>query len=165
MRCAGLLLLLLTVASGAAAAAETLADRVLVDKSARTLTVYTQGKVIASFRAGFGLDPVGHKQRQGDKRTPEGKYMLDYKNPNSAFYRSIHISYPDAADRARARRGGYDPGGDIMVHGQPSDPRMVRAVARWPNNDWTDGCISLSNTDMKRFWEMVRVPVPIEIVP
>ncbi len=165
MRCAGLLLLLLTVAPGAAAAAETLAERVLVDKSARTLTVYAQGKVIASFRAGFGLDPVGHKQRQGDKRTPEGKYVLDYKNPNSAFYRSIHISYPDAADRARARRGGYDPGGDIMVHGQPSDPRMVRAVARWPNNDWTDGCISLSNTDMKRFWQMVRVPVPIEIVP
>ena len=148
-----------------AGATTTYADRVLVDKSERTLTVYADDKVLAVFVAGFGLNPVGHKERQGDKRTPEGKYVLDYKNPNSAYYRSIHISYPNNADRARARRGGYDPGGDIMVHGQPSDPRVVRAIARWPNNDWTDGCISLSNTDMKQFWEMVRVPVPIEIRP
>ena len=140
------------------------ADRVVVDKSEHTLTAYADGKVIATFKAGFGVYP-GPKERQGDRKTPEGKYVLDYKNENSAFYRSIHISYPNEADRKRARKGGYPTGGDIMVHGQPSDPRLVRAVARWPNNDWTDGCISLDNSDMKKFWDMVRVPVPIEIRP
>lgn len=157
--------LLILALSPGLAPATVLADRIFVDKSEHRLDVIAGNKVIASFNAGFGLRPAGHKQRQGDKRTPEGKYVLDYKNPNSAFYRSIHVSYPNAADRARARRAGVDPGGDIMVHGWPSDPQMVRAIARWPNADWTDGCISLSNVDMKRLWEMVKVPVPIEIVP
>ena len=161
---ARLLCLLLLALPGIAAAAAH-ADQILVDKSEHRLTVLSQGKVIASFAAGFGVYPDGPKERQGDRKTPEGKYVLDYKNPNSAFYRSIHISYPNAADRARARRGGYNTGGDIMIHGQPSDPRLVRAVARWPNPDWTDGCVSLSNTDMKRLWELVEVPVPIEIRP
>ena len=160
------LLLAFLLAPSLAAAAEPRAARVHVDKAERKLTVYdASGEVIASFNAGFGLRPAGHKQRQGDKRTPEGKYVLDYKNPNSAYYRSIHVSYPNAADRARARREGVDPGGDIMVHGQPNDPRVARAIALWPSPDWTDGCISLSNADMKRLWEMVEVPVPIEIVP
>ena len=157
-------LLLLLACTGAAAEQER-ADRILVDKSDHRLTVLSRGKVIASFAAGFGLHPVGHKQRQGDRRTPEGKYVLDRKNPNSAYYRSIHISYPNDADRAQARRGGYPPGGDIMVHGQPNDARVAAAVALWPSPDWTDGCISLSNADMKRLWELVDVPVPIEIRP
>lgn len=156
--------LLLCLAPSFAQATE-LADYVLVDKSEHTLTAMAKGKPIATFKAGFGVYPDGPKQRQGDRKTPEGKYVLDYKNENSAFFRAIHISYPNADDRRRARRGGYNPGGDIMVHGQPSDPRLVHAVARWPNNDWTDGCISLDNSDMKKFWDMVRVPVPIEIRP
>jgi murein L,D-transpeptidase YafK len=159
-----LLAIALLLGPGLAGAAE-YADRVFVDKSEHRLDVIAGNKVIASFKAGFGVYPVGHKQQQGDRKTPEGKYVLDYKNPNSAFYRSIHISYPNNADRARARRAGVNPGGDIMIHGQPSDPRIVRAIARWPNDDWTDGCISLDNTDMKRLWAMVRVPIPIEIVP
>jgi murein L,D-transpeptidase YafK len=158
-----LLAIALLLGPGLAGAAE-YADRVFVDKSEHRLEVIAGNKVIASFKAGFGVYP-GPKQRQGDRKTPEGQYVLDYKNPNSAFYRSIHISYPNAADRARARRAGVPTGGDIMVHGWPSDPRIVRAIARWPNDDWTDGCISLSNVDMKRLWELVRVPVPIEIVP
>jgi murein L,D-transpeptidase YafK len=156
-----ILLLLLPSLAGATE----YADYVLVDKSEHTLTVMSKGKVIAVYKAGFGVYPQGPKERQGDRKTPEGKYVLDYKNPNSAYYRSIHVSYPNAEDRKRARKGGYNPGGDIMVHGQPSDPRVVRAVARWPNNDWTDGCISLLNSDMAKFWAMVRVPVPIEIRP
>jgi murein L,D-transpeptidase YafK len=158
-------LLFLLLCPGLAGAETPRADRIFVDKSEHRLDVIAGDKVIASFKAGFGVYPVGHKQQQGDRRTPEGKYVLDYKNPNSAFYRSIHISYPNDADRARARRAGVNPGGDIMIHGQPSDPRLVRAVARWPNKDWTDGCISLDNSDMKKLWDMVRVPVPIEIVP
>lgn len=159
------LLLAAITAQSHAAPSQQRADRILVDKSEHSLTVFSKGKVIATFRAGFGVYPEGPKERRGDRKTPEGAYVLDYKNPNSAFYRSIHISYPNREDRARARRGGYDPGGDIMIHGQPLDPRVVRSVARWPNNDWTDGCISLSNADMKKLWNMVRVPVPIEIRP
>src|SRR5688572_14658962 len=95
-----------------------LADRILVDKSEHSRTVFSKARVIATFRAGFGVYPDGPKERRGDRKTPEGAYILDYKNQNSAFYRSIHISYPNQEDRERARRGGYDPGGDIMVHGQ-----------------------------------------------
>ena len=149
----------------APAAASVRAERIFVDKSEHRLDVYAGGKVIASFKAGFGVYPLGPKQQQGDRKTPEGKYVLDYKNPNSAFYRSIHISYPNDTDRTRARRAGVPTGGDIMIHGQPSDPRLVRAIARWGSPDWTDGCISLDNADMKKLWEMVQVPVPIEIVP
>jgi murein L,D-transpeptidase YafK len=158
------LLLLLLALAAPVAAAEPLAERVLVDKSEHTLTVYARGQAIATFKAGFGVY-AGPKQRQGDRKTPEGKYVLDYKNPNSAYFRSIHVSYPNNADRARARRAGVPTGGDIMVHGQPNDRRIAAAIALWPSPDWTDGCISLSNADMTRFWELVRVPVPIEIVP
>jgi murein L,D-transpeptidase YafK len=158
------LLALLLVADGARAQDE-LADSILVDKSERTLTVKSNGKVLATYPVVFGINPVGHKQRQGDRRTPEGKYVLDYQNPGSAYYRSIHISYPNAADRAAARRAGVSPGGDIMIHGQPNDPRIRANIERWPNSDWTDGCIALSNADMRKLWNQVRVPVPIEITP
>jgi murein L,D-transpeptidase YafK len=120
----------LATAPAPAPAPTTRAERIFVDKSEHRLDVIAGNKVVASFKAGFGVYPVGHKQQQGDRKTPEGKYVLDYKNPNSAYYRSIHISYPNDADRARARRAGVSPGGDIMIHGQPSDPRVVGAVAR-----------------------------------
>ena len=155
----------LLAAQIAATAPSPQAERIFIDKSEHRLDVIAGNKVIASFKAGFGVYPVGPKQRQGDRKTPEGKYVLDYKNPNSAYYRSIHISYPNAADRARARRAGVPTGGDIMIHGQPNDPRVAMAIKLWPSPDWTDGCISLDNADMKKLWEMVKVPTPIEIVP
>ena len=155
----------LLAAQIAATAPSPQAERIFIDKSEHRLDVIAGNKVIASFKAGFGVYPVGPKQRQGDRKTPEGKYVLDYKNPNSAYYRSIHISYPNAADRARARRDGVPTGGDIMIHGQPNDPRVAMAIKLWPSPDWTDGCISLDNADMKKLWEMVQVPTPIEIVP
>jgi murein L,D-transpeptidase YafK len=147
-----LVVLNLMLFPGLASAGESVADRIFVDKSEHRLDVYAGGKLIASFRAGFGVYPVGPKQQRGDRKTPEGKYVLDYKNANSAYYRSIHISYPNDADRTRARRAGVPTGGDIMIHGQPSDPRVVRAIARWGSPDWTDGCISLDNADMKKLW-------------
>jgi murein L,D-transpeptidase YafK len=161
---ARLLCALLIFCAGSAAAEEH-ADQILVDKSEHRLTVLSKGKTIAVFKAGFGVYPLGPKERQGDRKTPEGKYVLDYKNPNSAYFRSIHISYPNDADRARARSAGVSPGGDIMIHGQPNDRASARAIALWPSPDWTDGCISLSNNDMKRLWDLVTVPGPIEIKP
>ncbi|UWX04393.1 L,D-transpeptidase family protein [Pseudoxanthomonas sp. NC8] len=141
------------------------ATRILVDKSEHAMYVFSGEQRVATYPAGFGANRTGHKQQEGDRRTPEGKYVLDYKNAGSAFYRSIHVSYPNDADRAAAKRRGVPPSSAIMVHGQPNDPAMAQRVRDYPSPDWTDGCIALSNADMAALWEMVRVPVPIEISP
>src|SRR5690606_30346979 len=93
-------------------------DKVFVDKSARTLQLLSDDKVIKSYHIALGGNPIGHKQQQGDQRTPVGSYTLDYKNEKSKFYRSIHISYPNTTDKARAKSRGVSAGGDIMIHGQ-----------------------------------------------
>ncbi|HZF97192.1 MAG TPA: L,D-transpeptidase family protein [Pseudoxanthomonas sp.] len=159
------LLLLILLLAGPALSAPRHATRIAVDKSERKLHVYVDEASVTTYPVALGLNPVGHKQRQGDRRTPEGRYVLDYKNPNSAFYRSIHVSYPNQADAERARRQGVHPGGDIMIHGQPNDPALRQRVWAYFSQDWTDGCIALSDADMKALWEMVRVPTPIEITP
>ena len=127
--------------------------------------VYDGDKVIAAFVVGLGGNPIGPKQQQGDQRTPEGRYLLDYKNGHSGYYRSIHISYPNDADRAAARKRHLPPGGDIMVHGLPNDPHLAHSVRTYGAPDWTNGCIALSDEDMLRLWDLVVTPVPIEIVP
>jgi murein L,D-transpeptidase YafK len=138
------------------------ADFVLVEKSARTLQVYQGGRVIRTY-AGlqYGDAPVGHKRFQGDERTPEGRYTIDYGNPNSSYYLSLHISYPNAADSAYARQQGRSPGGLIFIHGQPNGvPDGVRVPG-----DWTDGCIALSNAEIAELWTLVPDGTPIEIRP
>lgn len=145
------------------AAAPLQADRVVVEKSARRLTLYHQGQILLRFPVALGGSPQGHKQQQGDRRTPEGRYLLDWKNPDSHYYRSIRINYPNAQDRAQAVARGVNPGGDIFIHGQPNQ-------SRWPEKalqqiDWTDGCIALRNADMQAVWERITVPVAIEIRP
>ena len=100
---------------------------------------------------------------RGDGRTPEGSYVLDYKNPNSKFYKSIHISYPNRRDREYARRNGMDPGGDIMIHGQPNGYGWAAPVLQLFS--WTDGCVALSDSNMDVIWESVDPGTPIEIRP
>ncbi len=139
------------------------ADLVRVDKGESRLSLLREGEVFASFSVVFGKDPQGHKQQQGDERTPEGRYVLDYKNPNSSYYRSIHISYPDARDRESARRRGVDPGGDIMIHGQPNGWQWLTPALQLFN--WTDGCIALRNQDMDVVWDAVDPGIPIQINP
>ena len=107
--------------------------------------------------------PNGPKQREGDFRTPEGKYFLDDRNVNSDYFLSIHVSYPNDQDRARARAQGVDPGGQIMIHGLPNEPRYD--VRHYLDTDWTDGCIAVSNSDMVDIWLMTRESTPIEIRP
>lgn len=155
-----LLALMLQVASAQSAQK---ADSVLVIKSENRLYLMSDGVAFASFRATFGANPTGHKQQQGDERTPEGHYILDYKNPNSQFYKSIHISYPNARDRANARRLGVDPGGDIMIHGQANGWGWAAPVAQFFS--WTDGCVALSDKDMDKVWKSVDPGTPIEIRP
>ncbi|MGD9229128.1 MAG: L,D-transpeptidase family protein [Desulfobacterales bacterium] len=139
------------------------ADAVLVIKSEKRLYLLQGGEPFASFRVSFGSNPKGHKQEQGDGRTPEGRYILDHKNPGSAYYKSIHISYPNAKDRKEARKRGVDPGGDIMIHGQKNGyGRLSFLVQRF---NWTNGCIALSDRDMEIVWNAVKPGTPIEIKP
>jgi murein L,D-transpeptidase YafK len=154
---------LLAFASVAHAAKAPHVDLVKVDKSSRELALLSQGKVVATFDIVLGGNPVGHKQREGDKRTPEGRYVLDFKKRDSAYFRAIHISYPNHADRQRARRAGVSPGGAIMIHGQPNGLGWLSSASQ--RYDWTDGCIALSNEDMQRVWDLVQVPTSIEISP
>lgn len=137
-------------------------DKVFVDKSARTLQLLSDSKVIKSYHIALGGNPVGHKQQQGDKRTPTGSYTLDYKNEKSKFYRSIHVSYPNATDKARAKSRGVSPGGDIMIHGQKNGFGHLAAMNQ--QRDWTDGCIAVANDEMNEIMDAVALGIPIEIV-
>ncbi|BBO73952.1 hypothetical protein DSCW_13690 [Desulfosarcina widdelii] len=139
------------------------ADRVLVVKSEKKLYLENNGKVIRSYPVALGGNPKGHKQRQGDRRTPEGRYILDLKNPNSAYYKSIRISYPNAADRMRARREGVHPGGWIMIHGQKNGYGHLAPITQ--RYDWTTGCIAVTNAEMDEIWQAVDIGTPIEIRP
>ena len=139
--------------------AEAAGDFVLVDKSDRLLVVMKRGKEVARFTdIKFGDAPVGHKQFEGDEKTPEGRYVIDARNPGSRYHLSLHINYPNAADRAFAARHGKPPGGDIFIHGQPNGS----PVKRLPH-DWTDGCIALSNTEIRKLWGMIADGTEIEI--
>ena len=140
-----------------------LADRVVVEKAKRKLYLMKDGNVFRSFDIALGIMPVGDKQREGDFKTPEGVYLLDVKNPNSEFFLSIRISYPNAEDRRTAAAQGVDPGGAIMIHGQPNAPTKSETYYR--TQDWTNGCIAVSNSDMIDIWLMTADNTPIEILP
>ena len=140
-----------------------LADRVLVEKGERKLHLLKNGVPFKTFDIALGASAVGDKEQEGDQKTPEGVYLLDARNPDSDFFLSIHISYPNASDRAEARKLGVDPGGQIMIHGQPNIPTY--SAAYYAREDWTNGCIAVSNSDMIDIWLMTPDRVPIEIVP
>jgi len=139
------------------------ADRVLVKKSERRLYLMRADRIIADYPVKLGLSPKGPKEREGDFRTPEGIYELTRRNQYSDFFLSLELSYPNEADRQRARAFGFKPGGLIMIHGQPNTPR--RPPDYYANNDWTDGCIAVSNADMVEIWLRTTVGTPVEIRP
>jgi murein L,D-transpeptidase YafK len=139
------------------------ADMVRVVKSKKRLYLIREDEVFATYRVKFGADPKGHKVQQGDEKTPEGLYYLTYKNSNSAYYKSIHISYPNAEDKEHARKLGVDPGGDIMIHGQPNGYEWATFFMQLVN--WTDGCVALTNKDMDKVWDAIEPGTPIEILP
>jgi murein L,D-transpeptidase YafK len=141
----------------------TMADRIVVEKSARTMTLMREGKVLKTYKVALGTQPKGAKQRQGDHKTPEGLYIIDSKNARSRFHLGLHISYPNAADRARARKAGVDPGGAIMIHGLESKYAWLGSLHR--QTDWTDGCIAVTNPEIEDIWKLVAVGTPVEIKP
>lgn len=139
---------------------QSVADFVLVDKSDRTLWVYANGVEMRRYTGlQFGDAPQGHKQFQGDEKTPEGRYVIDYRNPNSRYHLSLHISYPNEADTAFAWSFNRSPGGEIFIHGQPN------GYSGRVQGDWTDGCIALSNAEIEELWRLVPNGTPIEIRP
>lgn len=136
-------------------------DLVKIDKSMRKMFLLKGEKVVASYGIALGANPKGHKLREGDKRTPEGRYTLDLINEQSRFYRSIRINYPSKEDLARAELLGFPPGGHIMIHGQKNGNSPHPSLNR--GKDWTDGCVAISNNEMDEFLALVSVGTPIEI--
>ena len=132
-------------------------------KAERRLLLFCRELLLVSYDVALGAAPAGHKQRQGDGRTPEGRYTLDWRLAESAYHRSIHVSYPNAEDQARARAAGVTPGGGIMIHGLPNELGEIGAAHRAA--DWTDGCIAVTNEEIEQIWSLVPDGTPIEILP
>ena len=139
------------------------ADRIVVVKSTHTMTLYAAGKELKTYHVWLGRGPGKAKQQQGDNETPEGSYTITGRNAHSAAHLSLRISYPNAADRERARRLGVDPGGDIMIHGLPPGNDWIKPGQ--PLADWTFGCIALTDSEMDEIWKLVPIGTPIEIKP
>jgi murein L,D-transpeptidase YafK len=158
-----LISLLLLTQGGLEAGGFPAADRVVVEKGDRKLHLVRNGEAFRTFDIALGIRPTGDKEFEGDFRTPEGTYLLDIRNPNSEFFLSIHVSYPNGLDVREARSKGLDPGGAIMIHGQPNTP--TRSEAYYGTQDWTNGCIAVSNSDMIDIWLMTANNTPIEIRP
>jgi murein L,D-transpeptidase YafK len=162
-------LLLTTVAAlrlhalGQDASTRTIADRIVVEKAARTLTLYRGTTVLKTYRIALGPNPKGAKEQQADGRTPEGVYVIDARNRNSAFHRALHISYPNVEDRRRAAARRVRPGGDIMLHGLPN--RWGAIGRAHLLRDWTNGCIAVTNAEIEQIWQMVPNGTRIEIQP
>lgn len=139
------------------------ADRLVIEKGRRTLTLYAGERRIAAFQVALGRDPVGPKQCRGDNRTPEGLYRVAGRKENSDFHRALRLSYPSDGDVERAREAGCDPGGDIMIHGLKPDWAQL---GKWHlRDDWTRGCIAVTNEEIERIWAMVPDGVEVEIRP
>lgn len=143
--------------------AEPAVTLVRVLKTDHKLQLLSGENLVHEFHVVFGANPKGHKMQEGDERTPEGSYILDYKKTNSAFYRAIHISYPNAKDIASAKTRGVKPGGDIMIHGQKNGLGWLSFISQRFN--WTNGCVALPNKDMDIVWALVKEGTPIEILP
>jgi murein L,D-transpeptidase YafK len=148
--------------SSQAPATHPAADRILILKSAHTMELLNRGQVLKTYKVALG-DPNGTKIQAGDKKTPEGVYAVDAKNPNSLFHRALHLSYPNAADRERARKLGVSPGGDVEIHGLPKQFAWLGAAHR--QIDWTTGCIAVTNPEIEEIWTYVSVGTSVEIRP
>ncbi|TAG29421.1 MAG: hypothetical protein EAZ40_02595 [Rhodobacterales bacterium] len=136
-------------------------DRIVIEKSARRMDLMQDGRVVRSYQIALGFAPTGDKDRQGDGRTPEGEFTIDRRNDRSAFHLSLGLDYPRPEDRARAAAGGYSPGGDIFIHGQPN-ALSERFKLR---GDWTAGCIAVTNAEMREIWAVTPIGTKVEIRP
>lgn len=147
----------------AAVAAPVHADKIVILKSAHSMTLWSGSKLLKTYKVALGSVPVGPKRVEGDHKTPEGNYVIDAKNSHSQFHLSLHISYPTAADQQRTRSLGARPGGAIMIHGLPRPFAYMGPLHR--QIDWTDGCIAVTNAEIEEIWKVVPVGTRVEIRP
>ena len=143
--------------------AGTTIDRIVVQKSARNLSLFRDGKRLKTYRVALGRNPVGPKQKEGDMKTPEGIYRIDGRNAQSSFHLALHISYPSNDDNARAAERGVSAGFDIMIHGIRNGLGWIGAFHRW--KDWTIGCIALTDEEIDELWRVTPDGTTIEIRP
>ena len=139
------------------------ADRVVVHKAEHKLYLYSGSRLLGEYKVELGLNPSGQKEREHDFRTPEGRYYLSRRNTRSDFFLAIQVSYPNKEDELRAHKNRWAPGGSIMIHGFPNQPK--HPASYYASNDWTDGCIALSNSDMVEVWMRTQDNIPIDIYP
>ncbi len=139
------------------------ADSLVVEKGERELHLYSGGAVVQTFGIALGFNPLGPKRMQGDGRTPEGLYTITGKNPESSYHLSLKLSYPNQNDRARAKKMGVNPGGDIFIHGWPN--RVSKGNASPPRGDWTLGCIAVTDEEIEELWRWVSPGTPVIIYP
>jgi len=141
----------------------TVIDRIVVEKSARKLSVFKNGSLLKTYLVALGANPVGPKEEEGDMKTPEGLYTIDHRNPNSDYHLSLHISYPAPEDVTRAEARGVSAGCDIMIHGLPNGQGSTGDLHR--QTDWTAGCIALTDEEIEELWRITPDGTPIEIQP
>jgi len=150
-------------AAGVSAEEIAAADRVVVHKAEHKLYLYSGERLLGEYKVQLGLSPSGQKEREHDFRTPEGRYYLTRRNVRSDYFLAILVSYPNKEDELRARKMRWAPGGSIMIHGFPNVPK--HPASYYESNDWTDGCIALSNSDMVEVWMRTQDNIPIDIYP
>lgn len=138
-------------------------DKVLVIKSAHQLQLLSHGTQVKAYHVSLGKQPKGPKQSEGDDRTPEGVYLIDWRHTSDHYNLALHISYPNQVDQARAQKAGVSPGAMIMIHGTPLDPDFPEWY--FSSLDWTAGCIAMTNADIREVWSLVKDGTQIEIRP
>ncbi|HUN61567.1 MAG TPA: L,D-transpeptidase family protein [Candidatus Sulfotelmatobacter sp.] len=159
----GCVLVLLCLGANVIAGPAKPVDRILVEKSKRTMALMSGSEVLKSYKVALGRQPIGAKDRQGDHKTPEGIYVVDAKIPDSQFHKALHISYPNSMDRERARMLGVSPGGDVEIHGLGKHWGWVGSLHRLM--DWTDGCIAVTDQEIDEIYPLIRVGTIVEIRP
>ena len=138
-------------------------NRIVIVKSAHTMTLMSKGNALKTYHVALSTVPVAAKERAGDHKVPEGKYTIDEKNAVSRFHLALHVSYPNAADRARAKKLGVDPGGEIENHGLEKTYAWLGSLHR--EKDWTDGCIAATDAEIEEIYPLVAVGTLVEIRP
>ncbi len=136
-------------------------DFIVVNKSLRNINIYEKGTIIKTFYISLGFEPIGHKSKKGDGKTPEGLYRITQKISNSSFFLALKISYPNLWDTRRALSLGENPGGEIMIHGLPNNKNKLDVLHGI--EDWTNGCIALNNNEIKYLWNNINIGIPILI--
>ena len=139
------------------------ADSIVILKKDHLLELIAKGKMIRTYKVALGQGGLAPKQKEGDARTPEGRYVIDSRNAASAYHKALHISYPNAEDRKRAAKLGVSPGGAVMIHGLPNGKGWVGAGHRL--YDWTLGCIAVTDDEIEEIWRLVPTGTPVEIRP